>query len=90
MFVCHSTHSTFTTYAHLHLLCSFGMRSWCVAAGELASYVTEELNVAELKTAHPDEFGTMKVILPQLVGLLRSCPQNLALTCACEVAVLGL
>jgi hypothetical protein len=32
-----------------------------MCAGELAGYVKEELNVSELKTADPDEYGTMKV-----------------------------
>ena len=27
-------------------------------AGELKEYVVEELNVSELKTAHPDEYGS--------------------------------
>ena len=33
----------------------------CTRAGELASHVKEELNVAELRTAAPDEFSTMSV-----------------------------
>jgi hypothetical protein len=36
-----------------------GMR---VHAGELAAYVTEELNVAQLETAHPDEYGSTQAV----------------------------
>ena len=32
-----------------------------LVTGELAGYVTEELNVTELRTAHPDEYGTFSV-----------------------------
>lgn len=45
-----------------HVCCVPGILSnkACVlCAGPLAPYVCEELNVSELKTAHPDEYGVL-------------------------------